>query len=59
GDLFLFDNRRVMHARTPFEPRYDGTDRWLQRVIISDDLGRSAGRRTQRRRVVESELVDV
>ncbi len=58
GDLFLFDNRRVMHARTPFEPRYDGTDRWLQRVIISDDLGRSTDRRTNRRRVVENELVD-
>jgi len=58
GDIFLFDNRRVMHARTPFEPRYDGTDRWLQRVIISDDLGRSADRRTNHLRVVENELVD-
>ena len=58
GDIFLFDNHRVMHARTPFEPRYDGTDRWLQRVIISDDLGRSADRRTNHRRVVENELVD-
>lgn len=58
GDILLFDNRRVMHARTPFEPRYDGTDRWLQRVIITDDLGRSAERRTRHHRVVENELVD-
>lgn len=58
GDILLFDNRRVMHARTPFEPRYDGTDRWLQRVIISDDLGRSAARRINHYRVVENELVD-
>ena len=58
GDILLFDNRRVMHARTPFEPRYDGTDRWLQRVIISDDLGRSAERRINHYRVVENELVD-
>ncbi len=58
GDILLFDNRRVMHARTPFEPRYDGTDRWLQRVIISDDLGRSTDRRTNHPRVVENELVD-
>ncbi|MFT4306748.1 MAG: TauD/TfdA family dioxygenase [Microbacterium sp.] len=57
GDILLFDNRRVMHARTPFEPRYDGTDRWLQRVIISDDLGRSTARRTNHARVVENELV--
>ncbi|MFT4219100.1 MAG: TauD/TfdA family dioxygenase [Microbacterium sp.] len=58
GDILLFDNRRVMHARTPFEPRYDGTDRWLQRVIISDDLGRSTDRRINHARVVENELVD-
>lgn len=58
GDILLFDNRRVMHARTPFEPRYDGTDRWLQRVIITDDLGRSTDRRTNHLRVVENELVD-
>ena len=57
GDILLFDNRRVMHARTPFEPRYDGTDRWLQRVIITDDLGRSADRRINHHRVVENELV--
>ena len=57
GDILLFDNRRVMHARTPFEPRYDGTDRWLQRVIITDDLGRSEGRRSVRTRVVENELI--
>ena len=57
GDILLFDNRRVMHARTPFEPRYDGTDRWLQRVIITDDLGRSTDRRTRHQRVVENELV--
>ncbi|MDQ1129412.1 TauD/TfdA family dioxygenase [Microbacterium sp. SORGH_AS_0888] len=58
GDILLFDNRRVMHARTPFEPRYDGTDRWLQRVIITDDLGRSEGRRSVRPRVVENELLN-
>jgi len=58
GDLLMFDNRRVMHARTSFEPRYDGTDRWLQRTIITDDLGRSTERRTHHHRVVENELVD-
>lgn len=57
GDVLLFDNRRVMHARTPFEPRYDGTDRWLQRVIITDDLDRSTERRTNHKRVIENEVV--
>lgn len=55
GDILLFDNRRVMHARTSFEPRYDGTDRWLQRVIITNDVDRSADRRTNHARVVENE----
>jgi L-asparagine oxygenase len=34
GDLLIFDNRRVVHARTPFAARLDGTDRWLMRVMI-------------------------
>ena len=32
GDLLMVDNRRAVHARTAFRPRYDGQDRWLQRV---------------------------
>ena len=34
GDLLLFDNKRVVHARTPFTARFDGTDRWLMRVMV-------------------------
>lgn len=34
GDLLLFDNKRVVHARTPFTARFDGTDRWLMRTMI-------------------------
>jgi L-asparagine oxygenase len=34
GDLLLFDNKRVVHARTPFAARFDGTDRWLMRTMI-------------------------
>lgn len=34
GSLLLINNRKVAHGRTCFEPRYDGTDRWLQRVYI-------------------------
>jgi L-asparagine oxygenase len=34
GDLLIFDNKRVVHARTPFTARYDGTDRWLMRTMI-------------------------
>lgn len=34
GDLLLFDNRRVLHGRTPFEPTMDGTDRWCIRALV-------------------------
>ena len=34
GDLLMFDNRRVVHARSPFAARFDGTDRWLIRTMI-------------------------
>jgi L-asparagine oxygenase len=34
GQLLLADNRRVVHGRTVFRPRYDGTDRWLLRTMV-------------------------
>ena len=37
GDLLVIDNRDTVHGRKPFIARYDGTDRWLQRVLISSD----------------------
>ncbi|MEU6440133.1 TauD/TfdA family dioxygenase [Streptomyces sp. NPDC047046] len=38
GDLIVVDNRRAVHGRTGFEPRYDGTDRWLRRSFAVSDL---------------------
>jgi len=43
GDLLILDNFRVLHARTPYGPRFDGADRWLQRVIIASSFTRAAG----------------
>ncbi|GII77827.1 hypothetical protein Sru01_28090 [Sphaerisporangium rufum] len=34
GDLLFIDNVHVVHGRTGYRPRYDGTDRWLQRCLI-------------------------
>ena len=42
GDLLLIDNRRVVHGRTPYAPRYDGSDRWLQRVSLMVDPARAS-----------------
>ena len=33
GDAVTFLNQRTMHTRNAFEPRFDGTDRWLLRVF--------------------------
>jgi L-asparagine oxygenase len=34
GQALLINNRKGLHARSEFEPRYDGRDRWLQRTYI-------------------------
>ncbi|WKX69496.1 clavaminate synthase family protein [Streptomyces sp. XD-27] len=47
GDLAIVDNRVTVHGRTPFRPRYDGRDRWLQRSFVLTDLRRSRGLRAR------------
>jgi L-asparagine oxygenase len=48
GDLLVVDNAVAVHGRSPFTPRFDGTDRWLQRTMVVSDLRPSAGERTGR-----------
>lgn len=48
GDLLVVDNEVAVHGRSPFTPRFDGTDRWLQRTFVVADLAPSAGERTGR-----------
>lgn len=38
GEVLVLDNERVVHGRTPFAPRYDGTDRWLKRALVVREL---------------------
>lgn len=45
GDLMIVDNRVAAHARTAFKPRYDGQDRWLQRLFVVHDFRRSKASR--------------
>lgn len=45
GDAVTFLNQRTMHTRNAFEPRFDGTDRWLLRVF------------GMKKRPIESQLV--
>lgn len=38
GDVLVIDNHQVVHGRKPFQPRYDGSDRWLMRLMVKSEL---------------------
>lgn len=38
GDMVIIDNRKAVHGRTTFTPRYDGEDRWLRRCFTVTDI---------------------
>lgn len=38
GTAMLINNRKGLHARSPFVAKHDGTDRWLQRTYVRRDL---------------------
>jgi L-asparagine oxygenase len=42
GDVLIVDNYRAVHGRRAFQPRFDGTDRWLKRISVSGHLATSA-----------------
>ena len=48
GDVLVVDNTIAVHGRSPFTPRFDGTDRWLQRAFVVADLSASAADRRGR-----------
>jgi len=41
GEAVFLNNNNVVHGRRPFQPLFDGTDRWLKRVNIVTDLRRT------------------
>lgn len=41
GDVCFIDNYRAVHGRRRFTARYDGSDRWLKKIIITRDLRKS------------------
>jgi L-asparagine oxygenase len=47
GDVLLIDNDLVVHGRASFQPRYDGTDRWLKRTLIRLNRYRPATERRE------------
>ncbi|MGA8117711.1 MAG: arginine beta-hydroxylase, Fe(II)/alpha-ketoglutarate-dependent [Actinocatenispora sp.] len=41
GDYLVVNNHRAVHGRRPFKARFDGSDRWLKRMNVTNDLRRS------------------
>ena len=41
GDVMIVDNRRAVHGRSSFSPRFDGTDRFIVRSFVVRDLSAS------------------
>jgi L-asparagine oxygenase len=41
GTLLVLDNHVVAHARESFTAKYDGTDRWLRKLVVSRNLRKS------------------
>ncbi|MFB9378743.1 TauD/TfdA family dioxygenase [Kineococcus gynurae] len=54
GDVLFLDNLRAMHGRSPFAPRFDGTDRFITRGFVSRDVRRSRFARPGGGRVVQA-----
>lgn len=48
GDILIVNNYRTCHARSAFPASYDGTDRWLQRVVAYRDPRAVADRAVMR-----------
>ncbi len=45
GDLLVVDNYKAVHGRSAFRARFDGTDRWLKKVVVTRDLRKSRAHR--------------
>ena len=52
GNLLLLDNRRVLHGRAEYSPRYNGRDRWLRRFYVSGRI------QSQSKFTAESRIID-
>lgn len=34
GDIMIINNKRMLHGRSAYQPKFDGTDRWIQRAYV-------------------------
>ena len=54
GEVIFIDNRRAVHGRSSFSPRFDGTDRFIVRSFVTFDLNKSKYARNKDERVIEA-----
>lgn len=54
GEIILIDNRRAIHGRSSFYPKYDGYDRFLIRCFATFDYEKSAYARSKNTRIVSA-----
>jgi L-asparagine oxygenase len=54
GDIIFIDNRRAVHGRSPFQPKYDGSDRFIIRSFVTFDYEYSSYARPNNKRAIEA-----
>jgi len=40
GEMIIFKNPQCAHARSPYQPKFDGNDRWIQQMYTHSDLSK-------------------
>lgn len=54
GQIIFIDNNRAVHGRSPFSPKYDGSDRFLVRCFATFDYEKSAYARNSGSRMIHA-----
>lgn len=54
GQIIFIDNNRAVHGRSPFSPKYDGSDRFLVRCFATFDYEKSAHARNSGSRMIHA-----
>lgn len=54
GEIVFIDNRRAVHGRSPFKPKFNGEDRFIVRSFVTLDLDKSCYARTKNHRIIEA-----
>lgn len=54
GDIIILDNRCVVHGRSSFQAKYDGSDRFIVRTFVMKDYKKSEYARKNWSRMIEA-----